>query len=331
MTAPEQFRALITLTIDRLKPQPKADACRPTGSKLLFLTNACIIDSPYHNSSMGFKMKNVFALLVVLSMLVSSVGSAETTSTLEQIKNSETIRIGYRENEPPMSFLNKDKQPVGYSIELCLHIVNISTKYVAVTASNRFESLVNNSIDILCGSTTKTLSRAEVVDFTQLSFVTGASLLSLESFNISGISDLQGKTVAVVKDTTTIDNLNKALEESDIDAKVIPVDSASDGMKALIKGEVEAFSSDQVILIGLALTHEGSENFAISNDIFSYEPLALAVRRNDSEFRLIADRALSRLNRSGQITPIYAKWFGSFTKEVPALLKAMYALNSIPE
>lgn len=286
-------------------------------------------------------MKNVFALLVVLSMLVSNVGSAETTSTLEQIKNSETIRIGYRENEPPMSFLNKDKQPVGYSIELCLHIVNeikselknpnISTKYVAVTASNRFESLVNNSIDILCGSTTKTLSRAEVVDFTQLSFVTGASLLSLESFNISGISDLQGKKVAVVKDTTTIDNLNKALEESDIDAKVIPVDSASDGMKALIKGEVEAFSSDQVILIGLALIHEGSENFAISNDIFSYEPLALAVRRNDSEFRLIADRALSRLNRSGQITPIYAKWFGSFTKEVPALLKAMYALNSIPE
>jgi len=286
-------------------------------------------------------MKYALALVVLLSMLLSGVVSAETTSTLEQIKKSETIRIGYRENEPPMSFLNKDKQPVGYTIELCLHIVNeikselknpnISTKYVPVTASNRFESLVDNSIDILCGSTTKTLSRAEIVDFTQLSFVTGASLLSLESFNVSDISDLKGKKVAVVKDTTTYDSLNKALKESDINAKVISVDSASEAMQVLIKGDVDAFSSDQVVLIGLALTHEGEEKFAISNNIFSFEPFALAVRRNDAEFRLIADRVLSRLNRSGQITPIYAKWFGSFTKEVPDLLQAMYLLNSTPE
>ena len=286
-------------------------------------------------------MKYALALVVLLYMLLSGVVSAETISTLEQIKNSETIRIGYRENEPPMSFLNKDKQPVGYTIELCLHIVNeikselknpnISTKYVPVTASNRFESLVDNSIDILCGSTTKTLSRAEIVDFTQLSFVTGASLLSLESFNVSDISDLKGKKVAVVKDTTTYDSLNKALKESDINAKVISVDSASEAMQVLIKGDVDAFSSDQVVLIGLALTHEGEEKFAISNNIFSFEPFALAVRRNDAEFRLIADRVLSRLNRSGQITPIYAKWFGSFTKEVPDLLQAMYLLNSTPE
>ena len=176
-----------------------------------------------------------------------------------------------------MSFLNKDKQPVGYTIELCLHIVNeikselknpnISTKYVPVSASNRFESLVDNSIDILCGSTTKTLSRAEIVDFTQLSFVTGA-FFSLEAFNVSDISDLKGKKVAVVKDTTTFDSLNKALKEADIDAKVISVDSASEAMQVLIKGDVDAFSSDQVVLIRLALTHEGEEKFAISNNIF---------------------------------------------------------------
>ena len=286
-------------------------------------------------------MKYTLALITLISMLVSGASFAETTSTLEQIKNSETIRIGFRENEPPMSFLNKDNQPVGYSIELCIHIVNeiksklknpnIATKYVPVTASSRFEALADNSIDILCGSTTKTLSRAELVDFTQLSFVTGASLLSLESFNVEGIADLQGKKVAVVKNTTTIDSLTKALKEADSDAKIIPVDSASEGMKALIKGKVAAFSSDQVVLIGLALTNKGKDKFAISKEVFSYEPFALAVRKNDSEFRLIADRVLSRLNRSGDITPIYAKWFGGFTKEVPGLLKAMYILNATPE
>jgi ABC-type amino acid transport substrate-binding protein len=90
-------------------------------------------------------------------MLTSGTILAAPASTLEQIKNTETIRIGYRENEPPMSFLNKDNQPVGYSIDLCLRIVsavksrlknpNIATKYVPVTASNRFEMLTSNSID----------------------------------------------------------------------------------------------------------------------------------------------------------------------------------------
>ncbi len=295
----------------------------------------------YNFSSMEYKMKYTLASVILISMLVSGTSSAEAASTLEQIGNSETIRIGYRENEPPMSFLNEDNQPVGYSIELCMRIVNdvksklknpnIATKYVPVTSSNRFESLVNNSIDILCGSTTKTLSRAELVDFTQLSFVTGASLLGLETAKINGVSDLQGKKVAVVKDTTTLDSLTKALKKADSDAKVITVNSASEGMDAVINGDVDAFSSDQVVLIGLALTHENPERFSVASEVFSYEPFALAVRRNDSEFRLIADRVLSQLNRSGKITPIYANWFGRFAKEVPTLLEAMYILNSTPE
>ena len=270
-----------------------------------------------------------------------AISSAQATSTLEQIKQNGAVRIGYRENEPPMSFLSKGGKPIGYSIDLCIRIVNevkkqlknpkIETKFVAVNASNRFQALVDNRIDILCGPTTKTLARGELVDFTQHTFVTGASLLSLESVGIGGISDLQGKKVAVVKDTTTIDNLSKALKEAVSDAEIVPVASASAGIKAMIKGEVDAFSSDQVVLIGLALSHDGPEKFVIADELFSLEPFALAVRRNDSEFRLIADRVLSQLNRSGQIGPIYTKWFGKFTKKVPSLLEAMYILNSTPE
>ena len=287
-------------------------------------------------------MKTRFIIFVtMLFLFVSGVGMAESMSTLEQVKKTEVLRIGYRTNEPPMSFLNKDNQPVGYSIDLCNLIVssvkselknpNIATKYVPVTSSNRFEALTNNSIDILCGSTTKTLSRAEMVDFTQLSFVTGASLLSLESGNIGGVADLKGKKVAVVKDTTTIKSLEYALKKFEVDAEVVPVDSASAGMDALVKGDVDAFSSDQIVLIGLALTNKSSEKFKIADEVFSYEPFALAVRKNDSEFRLIADRVLSQLNRSGNIAAIYSRWFGGYMKEVPTLLQAMYMLNSTPE
>jgi glutamate/aspartate transport system substrate-binding protein len=286
-------------------------------------------------------MKYTIALIALISMLVSGAGSAGDTPTLEQIKNSEVVRIGYRETEPPMSFLNKDKQPIGYSIELCLHIVNevksklknpnIAAKYVPVTASNRFEALGNNSIDILCGSTTKTLSRSELVDFTQLTFITGAALLSLKSVKVDGIADLMGKKVAVVKDTTTIDSLTKTLKKEGSDAKIIPVDSAAVGMNAVIKGEVDAFSSDQIVLIGLVVTHKNPKQFSVSDEVFSFEPFALAVRRNDAEFRLIANRVLSKLSRSGEITKVYKQWFGKYITEVPALLEAMYILNATPK
>ena len=286
-------------------------------------------------------MKYTIALIALISMLVSGTASAGDISTLEQIKKSETIRIGYRESEPPMSFLNEDKQPVGYSIELCLHIVNevksqlqnpnIAPKYVPITASNRFEALSNNSIDILCGATTKTLSRSELVDFTQLTFITGASLLSLKSTKVDGIAELKGKKVAVVKDTTTMDTLQKTLRRKGNDAKVVPVDSASEGMDLVIKGEVAAFASDQIVLIGLVVTHMDPKQFAVADEVFSFEPFALAVRRNDADFRLVADRVLSRLSRSGEIKKVYKQWFGQYITEVPELLEAMYILNRTPK
>ena len=286
-------------------------------------------------------MKTLLALLAITFLFAQPLGAAEQIGTLAQIKQSGKVRIGFRENQPPMSFVDKNGKPAGYSVDLCVRIVNevkktlgrddIAVEYVPVSSTNRFPALADNKIDILCGATTKTISRGEKVDFTQLTFVTGASLLSLKDNGVGGISALQGKKVAVSKGTTTIDALKAKLEESVSDAKVVPVDSAKAGLQALIKGEVDAFSADQVVLIGLVLTHEGDEKFAIASDIFSFEPFALAVRRDDSDFRLLADRVLSQLNRSGQITPIYSKWFGKFTKKVPPLLEAMYVLNSTPE
>ena len=286
-------------------------------------------------------MKYAFAFAAILFVFAPQISAEEAGSTLERISQSGKVRIGFRESEPPMSFLDENKQPAGYSIDLCKRIVNeiksklgkpeLGAEYVPVTASNRFQAVANHDVDILCGATTKTLARGELVDFTQLTFVTGGSLLSLKSNKVSGISELQGKKVAVVEGTTTIESLKQALKEAVSDAQVVPVASAVEGMAALENGNVDAFASDQIVLIGLVVTSESPEKFGIAGELFSYEPFALAVRRNDSEFRLLADRVLSQLYRSGQISPIYSKWLGGLSDEVPSLLEAMYILNSTPE
>ena len=284
----------------------------------------------------------VFIVGLVLACLqISAAAAGELTGTLKRIDDTGQVNLGYREFEPPMSFVDKAGQPVGYSVELCEHIVaaakqklgrsDIETNYVPVTAQSRFEAIESGKIDILCGATTKTLDRSERVGFTQLTFVTGSSLLSLGATKVPSLSGLKGKRVAVVTDTTTIEALKGALSKMLVDAEVVPVSSAPEGMDMLDKGEVDAFASDQVVLIGQVITRNSGKDYFLSEELFSFEPFALAVARGDVDFQLLADRALSQLNRSGQILQIYRKWFGRFAKEPTMALKALYQLNATPE
>ncbi len=283
-------------------------------------------------------------LLIVLGLALALVApdqASAQTGTLQQIKTVGKMRIGYRKSEPPMSFINEEGKPVGYSIDLCtrvaagvrsvLQMPELELEFVAVESSNRFSALVENKIDILCGSTTKTIGRSELVDFTSLTFVTGASLMSMRGSGISRVGDLQGKRVGVVRETTTADALQKALSTFVVEAEVITVGTASAGLQALKSGEIDAFASDQVVLIGLIITSEQPDTFALSQELYSFEPFALAVRRNDADFRLVADAVLAQLYRTGAIETIYNKWFSQISADTPDVLKTMYMLGATPK
>ena len=286
-------------------------------------------------------MRTLVLGLALVLMQLSASAAAELTGTLKRINDTGQINLGFREAEPPMSFRDQNGKPIGYSIDLCDHIAtavkrklglsDLAVNYVPVTAANRFESLESANIDLLCGATTKTLDRSERVGFTQLTFVTGGSLLSLSDNKIPNVTGLKGKKVAVVSNTTTIDALKGALDKRLVDAEVVPVLSAIEGMTLLDEGKVDAFSSDQVVLIGQVIARNKPQDYFLSGELFSFEPFALAVPRGDPDFQLIADRALSQLNRSGQIAGIYRKWFGRFSKEPSPALRALFQLNATPE
>jgi ABC-type amino acid transport substrate-binding protein len=285
-------------------------------------------------------MRGKLTIILLIVFFANPLAAQELTGTLQQIKKSGQIRIGYRVSEPPMSFLDKDGNPTGYSIDLCKSIVtevenkigaDVKVEYVPVTADGRFKALGDNKIDILCGSTTKTLSRSELVDFTQLTFVTGASLMTLKDNKGHDSDGFDGKKIGVVKATTTAAELKKLIRETSVDAEIMLFNSAKEGIDALRKKKIDAFSSDQVVLIGIALKAHDPMNFEIKPHVFSFEPFALAVRRNDADFRLVADRVISDLYRSKKILEIYDKWIGKFTRKMPPLFDAMIRLNATPE
>lgn len=265
----------------------------------------------------------------------------DAEGTLEKIARTGEFVIGYRTDASPLSYENADGEPSGYSVDLCRRIAagvkahlgkdDIETKFVPVTSDERISAVVSGEIDIECGSTTITLSRQEQVDFTLPTFVTGGSVLSLAKSGIKDIAGLSGKKVGVVKDTTTVEQLRNYLKENLIDAKVVIVGDRKDGMRLLNRGDIDAFASDQIVLIGQIIESINPKIYALGNETFSYEPYGFVVRRNDADFRLVANRSIAQLYRSGQHIDIFFKWIGRIGIQPPPVLIAMYQLSTLPE
>jgi len=289
---------------------------------------------------MKHELKVVLGALLASLVLAGPALGQNLDGTLKKIKTSGTLTIGYRESSPPFSFMGPDKRPVGYSIDLCMHVAGVIQKqlglanlklgWVPVTAANRIDMVAQGKVDIECGTTTASLSRQERVDFSLMTFVDGGGLLTTPAANLRGPADLAGKRIAVIPGTTTEKALAEYLKAEFITVQMVRVKDHSDGFAALEKGEADAYASDRGILIGLAVTSKDPARFVLPNLVFSYEPYALMLRRNDAAFRLAVNRALAGLYRSGGIAPIYERWLGTFGKPSQPL-QAMYLLNGLPE
>ena len=279
-------------------------------------------------------------LLLTLVLLVSPALAAEPEPTLKKIKRTNTIALGYRESSRPFSFVGEDGKPAGYSVDLCtrvaaavgkeLSLPNLQTKWVKLTVENRMQSVMNGTVDLECGSTTASLTRQEQVDFSLLTFVDGGSLLVTDASNIVGVMSLIGKRVAVIPGTTTEKSLDAALKRNTVAATIVQVKDHAAGVAALDSGAADAYASDRVILIGIGRTSKDPAKLSLVDDMFSYEPYGLMMRRGDPAFRLSVNRALAAMYRSREVVPIFEKWFGSMST-AGHLIGAMYIINGLPE
>lgn len=259
--------------------------------------------------------------------------------TLDRLRDTGALTIGYREDAAPYSYKDAVGEPAGYSVELCravaagikqeLGLAEVAVNYVAVTAEDRFKAVEEGRIDLLCGATTATLSRRALVDFSLPTFVDGASVL-YRSDGPATFEALAGEKVGVHGATTTEQALRNTLQRLSLDAEVVTVDSHEEGLRRLEAGEIAAYFADRAILIFLAARSQNPEQLALSDRYFTNEPYALALRRGDSDFRLAIDRALSRLYRSGAIDQIFTSAFGTQAKPSD-LLKALFVISALPE
>ncbi|MGI9294724.1 MAG: transporter substrate-binding domain-containing protein, partial [Pseudomonadales bacterium] len=198
-------------------------------------------------------------------------------------------------------------------------------------AVNRLDAVAKGDVHIECGTTTNTLSRQEIVDFSNLFYMTGANFLTTATSGVGDINDLDGKRIAVVANTTTINVLRKRLAEGMIKAELDIVDNHREAMKRLEKRKVVAVAGDRATLLGLIFASPKRKSLRLTADLLSYEPYAFPVRRNDADYRLVVNRALSDIYLSGQVGRIWEKWFNEFGVRPTRLLLTLYQLNSLSE
>lgn len=262
-----------------------------------------------------------------------------SAATLDRLRETGEIRIGYRQDAVPFSYENDLGEAAGYSVDLCravaahleteLALDDLAVAYVPVSAENRFEAVRDGRVDLLCGATSVTLARREMVDFSIATFVDGASVL----FRSDGPDDFQGLAdgrVGVRSATTTEEALRNTLDDMDLDVDIVAVSSHDEGLSLLEVGEITAYFGDRAILQYLARASAEPGELRLSERYFTIEPYALALPRGDGAFRLAVDEALSRLYRSGDIERIFTGAFGP-EADPSELLKALYVISALPE
>ncbi len=298
---------------------------------------------------------SVIALLAFARLALADVTPA-SDGTLDRIKTTGRIRLGYRTDARPFSYQDESGNPAGYSVALSQRVVeatkaelglaDLPIDWVPVTVESRFSALQNGEIDLLCGAESVTLTRRGDVAFSIPIFPGGIGALFRADAPAKlpqilageppqsgpiwrGNADrvLKEQTFSVVAGTTAEKWLAEKLGEFKLTAKVAPVDGYETGLKRVLDRKANVFFGDRAILLDAAKRSPSTNDLIVHDRLFTCEPAAFALARGDEGFRLVVDRALSRLYRSGEIRELYAKWFGEPNENV----LTFFRWNALPE
>lgn len=259
--------------------------------------------------------------LAVLAMSVAALAVSGTAAadTLAKVKSSGSFTIGHRDASIPLSYYDDKQRPIGYSMDLCMKVVDavkkelnlpkLEVKYQLVTSANRIPLLANGTVDIECGSTTNNAERQKQVSYLPTTFVTANRIVYKKNSGIKKLADLKGKTLVSTAGTTNIKGVTEINAAKNLGVNIVSANGHAEAFLMVETGRAAAFAMDDILLAGLVATSKNPGDFEISEEALSVEPYAIMVRKDDPKFKALADKVIKDLMASGEINKIYEKWF----------------------
>lgn len=282
----------------------------------------------------------IIGLFVAAALAAPAAVAQHATDAMARIKAARAINVAYSPDALPFSFKGPSGQPEGYTIDLCrravaqigktIGVADLKVNWIAGSTPERLQMVASGKADLECGNTTQTQARLVDVDFSSLIFLDAGGFLVRADTKFDRVADLGGKKIAVLKGTTTETRLKDTLQRRLINATIVPISDAAEGMAMLEAGTADAFAGDKIRLVGLAAQSKDPGRYALLIEEFSYEPYALALPVNNSALRLAVNKALTDIYMGGELEAIFAQWLGKLGRPT-GLLAAMYLLYSIPQ
>jgi len=252
--------------------------------------------------------------MLVLPILAALFALPASAQTLERIKETNRLNLGFRSDAAPISFADEKGSPAGYTPLICvgvakaiavaLELPDLAVSFRPVNSPDRFEKVASGEIDMLCGASTITLGRREIVDFSVPIYVDGTAVL-LPIGGATSFTDLEGKKIGVRGGTTTETVLKASLEEAGINAETFQFVDHNAGINAMKSKEIDAYFADQSILMFKFFSEDMAKDFQQPSQILTLEKQGLVLPRNDADFRLLVDTVLSEMFRDGTIDKLF--------------------------
>ena len=270
---------------------------------------------------MALHKLSVLLLLFAFSTVPATAFSQEPTGTLAKIKRTGTITLGVRDGSVPFSYLDDKQQYLGYSIDLCMKIVTAAQKQLGmtdvkvvmqpVTPANRIPLMANGTIDLECGSATNNAERQKQVAFAPTMFVVANKLLAKKASNIRSLADMKGKTLVATAGTTTLKQMTILNNEMGLGMTILIGKDHPESFLMLETGRAVAEANDDILLAAQVAAAKNPADYAIAPEALSVEPYGIMLRRDDPEFKKLADATLARFYQTEDYQKVYAKWFMS--------------------
>ena len=293
------------------------------------------------------------AFAIVGGFLAAIAAMPASAGTLDRIRDSGHLKLGYLVDQRPFSYRNEAGEPEGYGIDLCRQIAaevktqvpSLAVDWVPVTADRRIGEVELGSIDVLCSPMSVTLARRKDVAFSIPVFA-GGNRAVMRADSAAVLRDalaesrtlrpvwrgspaakvLKGATFGAVTGTTTVDWLEERRATFQVDAKIVPVADYRTGLQQLRERKIDVLFGERTVVLG-AMDDAARKDLVVLERLFTHESAALALSRNDDDFRLLVDGALSRFYGSGEFRALYGKWFGKFDE----ISREYFADSAIPE
>lgn len=262
-------------------------------------------------------MKSIFKTILSLFciFLLSTLCSCEIKKAVEEpdllsiIKERESFVVGINDNSRPFGYKDENGDITGFDADLIKEISKLLfktdkiIKFVYINPSNRIIKLNEKELDVVISTMTITQERLRIVDFSNPYFMTGQALLVKTNTGIKTAKDLDYKKIGAVLGTTAAKNIRYIASH----ALIVGFKNYEEAFKELAMGNIDAISTDDVILQGLISQHKG---YKLLPDRYSTDFYGIALRKDDASQSLKEEinKALAILEKNGKLKKLEQKY-----------------------